>query len=242
MTRGGTRSIAVFVAVALTALLLAACGSSDSGSSDSSSSGSSTTTETNPQGSDSQSGQSQGQNGSQQQGDTGGSASQKQQDGSTGFSAEEVEVPLKVSGGGSEQFRSKGGDNSIQEFGEEGDGSELEEAAETVHSFFVARATGDWKSACGYLSKAMSEQLEQLATSSTELANKDCASFLQAFTGELSAAEWRELTTIDAGSLRNEGEQAFLIYYGPDKAVYAMPLKVEGGEFKVGALSGDALG
>jgi hypothetical protein len=223
------------------ALLFAACGSSDSGSSDSSSTSSSTTAETSPQGGDSKGGQSQGQNGSQQQ--AGGDGSQKQQDSSsTGFSAEEVETPLKVSGGGSEQFRTKGGDNSIQEFGEEGDESELEEAAETVHSFFVARATGDWKGACGYLSKAISEQLEQLAASSTELANKDCASFLGAFTGKLSAAEWRELTTVDAGSLRNEGEQAFLIYYGPDKKAYAMPLKVEDGEFKVGALSGNELG
>ncbi len=88
----------------------------------------------------------------------------------------------------------------------------------------------------------MAEQLEQLATNSTSLKDKGCASFLEAFTSELSADAWRETTTVDAGSLRQEGEQAFLIYYGePHKTVYAMPLKVEDGEFKVGALSGDAL-
>lgn len=223
------------------ALLLAACGSSDSGSSDSSSTEGSTTTGASAQGG-SRSSQSREQDGSQKQGDANGSASGQQQDGSTGFSAEEVETPLKVSGGGSEQFRTKGGDNSIQEFGDESDESELEEAAETVHSFFVARATGDWKATCGYLSKSMSEQLEQLAASSTELKDKGCASFLQAFTGKLSAKEWQETTTVDAGSLRQEGEQAFLIYYGPGKTVFAMPLKVEDGEFKVGALSGNELG
>lgn len=240
MTRGGTRSIAVLAATALVALLLAACGSSDSGSNDSGSSDGSAT-ETSAQGGGSQGG-SQEQNGesggdSQRQGSAG-----QADDGSTGFTAEEVETPLEVSGGGSEQFVVKGGDNSIQEFGEESDESELEEAAETVHSFFVARATGDWEGACGYLSKAMTEQLEQLAASSTSLKDKGCAPFLEAFTSELSASEWQEATTVDAGSLRQDGEQAFLIYYGPNKTAYAMPLAVEDDSFKVGALSGSALG
>lgn len=239
MTRGGTRSIAALVATALVALLLAACGSSDSGSSDSSSTaGSSSTAQDNGSG-----GGTEGENdaGEAQQEQSGAEKGAGKSPGSTGFTAAEVETPLEVSGGGSEQFRTKGGDNSIQEFGEEKGESELQEAAETVHGFYVARATGDWKAACGYLSKAMSEQLEQLAASSTELANKGCASFLEAFTGKLSASAWREITTVDAGSLRQEGEQAFLIYFGADKKAYAMPLKVEGGEFKVGALAGDAL-
>lgn len=232
MTRGGTRSIAVLAAAALVALLLAACGSSDSGSSDSVS----TTVETSNGSGGGTEGENDAGEGQQGQGGSGKSSS------STGFSVEEVETPLKVSGGGSEQFRSKGGDNSIQEYGEEKGESELQEAAETVHSFFVARAAGEWAKACGYMSKAIAEQLEQLAASSTGLKDKGCAAFLQAFTSQLSAAEWRQSTTVDAGSLRQDSEQAFLIYYGPDKTVFAMPLKEEDGEFKVGALSGNALG
>jgi hypothetical protein len=239
VTRGGTRSIAVLAATALVALLLAACGSSDSGSSDSGSSTSETSAQDNGS-----AGGTHGENdaGDEQRGQGGSGNGSGGDSGSTGFTAEEVETPLKVSGGGSEQFVTKGGDNSIQEYGEEKDESELEEAAEAVHGFFVARATGDWAKACGYLSKAMTEQLEQLAASSTTLKDRGCASFLQAFTSKLSAATWRELTTIDAGSLRQEDEQAFLIYHGTGKSVYAMPLKVEDGEFKVGALSGNPLG
>jgi hypothetical protein len=235
VTRGGTGSIAVLAATALVALLLAACGSSDSDSNGGSSSGE-TSAQSNGSG-----GGTHGENdaGTEQQepGGEGGAEAE-----STGFTAEEVETPLKVSGGGSEQFLTKGGDNSIQEFGEESDESELQAAAEAVHSFFVARATGDWKGACDDLSKAMTEQLEQLAASSTELEDRGCASFLASFTGKLPASEWRKITTVDAGSLRTEDEQAFLIYYGPEKAVYAMPLKEEGGEWKIGALSGNALG
>jgi hypothetical protein len=148
----------------------------------------------------------------------------------------EVSTPLKVSGGGSGQLRVKGGDNSIQEFGEESSESELQEAAEAVHGFFVARGTGEWEKACSYMSASLREQFEQLGE------NKNCAAFLEGFTTALPASTWREITTIDAGSLRHDGEQAFLIYYGaPGKTVYAMPMKDEGGEWKVGALSGNAL-
>ncbi|HEX3323603.1 MAG TPA: hypothetical protein VHR65_00485 [Solirubrobacterales bacterium] len=239
MTREGTRLIAVFAAAALAAGLLGACGSSDSSSTGSTSTAGSAS-ETNSPGNDSQSGSQAQQNGAN------ASGPQEQQNGagngSKGVTAKEVSVPLKVSGGGSAQFRSRGGDNSIQEFGEEAAESELQEAAEAVHGFYVTRAEGDWSGACSYLSKAMLKQLEQLAASSTEIQDKRCPSFLAAFTSPLSAAEWREITTVDAGSLRHEGEQAFLIYYGAGKTVYAMPLKQEEGAWRVGALSGDALG
>jgi hypothetical protein len=214
------------------ALLLAACGSSDSGSGSSSSTA--TEQSNDSQGSSAQSG-THGENDA-------GSGQEQNSAGQTSFTAEEVETPLKVSGGGSEQFRAKGGDNSIQEFGEESGESELQEAAEAVHGFFVARAEGEWAEACEHLSKAMTEQLEQLAASSTALKDKRCASFLESFTARLSASEWRETTTVDAGSLREDGEQSFLIYYGPKKEVFAMPLQLEDGEFKVGALSGNPLG
>lgn len=227
MARDGKRLIAVFAAAALIAMLLVACGGSDS-----SSSGGSTSAEA----------------GAENDADAGATENESQEEqadaeeGSTGFTREEIETPLEVSGGGSEQFLVKGGDNSIQEYGEEADESELQEAAEVVHSFFVARAEGDWARACAYLSKSMQEQLEQLATSSTELADKDCAPFLEAFTTHLSASAWREITTVDAGSLRRDDEGAFLIYYGADKAAYAIPLADENGELKVGGLSGNPLG
>jgi len=242
VTKGGTRLIAALAATALVALLLVACGNSDSGSSDSGSTPGTNANETSAQDNGSGGG-TEGENdagGGEQEQSGSPDASGKS---SSGFSAAEVETPLKVSGGGSAQFRTKGGDNSIQEYGEEKDESELQEAAEAVHGFFVARATSDWAKACGYLSKAMSEQLEQLAASSTELEDKGCAPFLEAFTSKLSASAWRETTAVDARSLRQEGEQAFLIYYGePHKTAYAMPLKVEDGQFKVGALSAAALG
>lgn len=149
----------------------------------------------------------------------------------------EVETPLKVSGGGSEQFRVKGGDNSIEEFGEEADKAELREVAQIVHGFYVARATGDWARACSYLAQEVQEKLEQLDSRSSA---KSCASALDAFTTDLPSSVWREVTTVDAVSLRHDGQQAFLIYRGAKGQVYAMPLYSEDGEWRITALSGAA--
>jgi len=233
MRRGGTRPLIALTAALLAAMLLAACGgSSDSGSTSSASTGAGEAVGNNKEGAEG--------------GEKGGSGSGKGKaeagdgkKGSDGKPKPDVATPLKVTGGGSRQYVVKGGDNSIQEFGEEAGESELQEAAEAVHGFFVARAEGRWADACSHLSASLLKQLEHLAEKSER---SSCASFLASFTTQLPPATWREITTVDAGSLRNEGERAFLIYYGaPQKTVYAMPLASEDGEWKVGALAGNAL-
>lgn len=250
VTREGTRLFAVLVAAVLAAALLVACGSSDSGSTASTAStgGGSTTAESRAEVKAKlkerieelkKKREAEGKSVPSQPHSPGGeSASQE----SGGGAAKNVATPLKVSGGGSEQFRTKGGDNSIQEFGDEGSESELQEVAEVVHSFYVARAEEKWDTACSYLAKSNVEQLEQLAAQSPQLTGSDCGPILKAFTRPLPAAVQREITTVDAGSFRREGEQGFLIYYGAEHATYAMPLREEGGSWKVAALSGTTLG
>ncbi len=221
------------VTVLLAAMLLAACGGSSGSESSSTASGGEATAAQGEGGGAGSSGS--GEEEGEAQGGGGNAGSPK----SSGKPKPDVATPLKVSGGGSQQFVVKGGDNSIQEFGDEAGESELQEAAEAVHGFLVARAEGRWADACSHLSAAMLDQLGHLAAKS-ERAN--CASFLASFTTKLPPATWREITTVDAGSLRHEGDKAFLVYFGaPEKTVYAMPLVDENGEWKLGALSGDAL-
>jgi hypothetical protein len=148
---------------------------------------------------------------------------------------------LKVSGGGSAQFRTEGGDNSIQDFGEESDETELREAATVLHSFLVARANEDWPAACANLSKDVIKQLRVLASRSRQLAGEDCAGVLQALTPPLPAKVLRESTVVDAGSLRLEGERAFLIYRGAEGTVYATLMAHEDRGWKVGSLAGTPL-
>jgi hypothetical protein len=160
--------------------------------------------------------------------------------GSAASGSTDATAPLQVSGGGSAQFRTKGGDNSVEEFGEEGDGSELQEAAEVVHSFYVARVAGEWARACSYMAASQVEQLEQLAAQSPQLKGKGCPPILDALTRPLSDSLKVEITTVDAGSLRRDGEQGFLIYRGARDTVYSMPLEEEDGEWKVSALAASA--
>lgn len=139
------------------------------------------------------------------------------------------------SASGSEQFRDKTG-SALLDFGEESSDVELEEATKAVQSFFGVRSKEDWPATCAQLSRALLEKIEHLAVSSTSLGEKSCPSFLEAFL-RISAPEQRESTVIDAGSLRRQGAQGFLIYSGAQETVYAMPLSQEGGTWKIGSLS-----
>jgi hypothetical protein len=241
--REWTRPFAALIVAVLAAALLAACGSSDSDSTGSTESGSTSATTTSAGSARDEGGDNSSQGNPQEQNQSPSEDDQTQsQRAGGGSGSQDVATPLEVSGGGSAQFRSKGGDNSVQEFGDEGDESELEEVAEIVHSFYVARAEERWDSACSYLSKGNIEQLEQLAAQSPEFKDSGCAPILEAFTRPLPAAVQREITTVDAGSFRHDDEQGFLVYYGADQTVYAMPLRNEDGSWKVSALSGSALG
>lgn len=249
MTRVGTRLLATLVAAALAAALLAACGSSsDSSNSTSSTSSGSTTAQSaaevkaklKERAEEAQRKQDAADKGSaQKQSKEGGS---QDSEGSGHSALKNVSTPLKVSGGGSGQFRTKGGDNSIQNYGEEGSESELNEVAEIVHDFYVARAEEKWEKACSYLAKSNVEQLEQLASQSPQFKGKGCAPILEAFTRPVPASVSREITAVDAGSFRHDGEQGFLIYTGAENTTYAMPLRNEDGVWQVAALSGSAIG
>jgi hypothetical protein len=240
-----------FIAAVLVAALFAACGgsSSDSSSATSSEAGGSTAPDTTAQdGSQGGSAKSspgqrgpQSQDNGQAQNDGQDSQRQAQQDGGGG-SRNIALAPLEVSGGGAGQFRSKGEDNSIQEFGTEGSESELQQAAEAVYGFLASRAQEEWDVACSYLAKSNIEQLEQLGSQSPQLRNAGCVAILEAFTRPLPAAAERVVTTVDAGSLRGEGERGFLMYYGTERTPYAMPLANEGGIWKVAALAPTTLG
>lgn len=227
MTRGGIRPFAVLVAAILAVGTLVACGDSGSGTTSSSSSKDATATQPVPKQPKTEAGS----------GDGASQANSKKSDGS-GESSPKVETaPLRVSGGGSAQYQAKGGDNSIQEFGEESDETELEEAATSLHDFYVARAEEDWSAACSHLSKTVMQQLKQLASQSDKLASEGCAGILSALTPPLPAKVQKELTSVDAGSLRREGERAFLIYRGAKGATYAISMAQEEGAWKVGALA-----
>lgn len=150
-------------------------------------------------------------------------------------------APLKVSGGGASQFMVKGGDNSIAEFGQEAARSELGQAAQAVHAFLAARARGEWPRACSLLGASQRSGVGKFASGSSG-EGASCRAGFEALFQEVSPAEARQLTAIDAASLRRKGDQAFLIYTAaPGNTVYAMPLHFEGGTWKAAAIEGTVL-
>jgi hypothetical protein len=223
----GTRLFAALVAVAVFAGALSACGGSSSGSTSSSAS-----TSTGPE----KSGKQGNEEASEKSQAGGGEGKQQASQGKSEQQESAPISPLRVSGGGSGQFRVKGGDNSVQDFGDESSESELEEAAAALHDFFVARAEGDWRTACARLAKIVAEQLEQLGTQSKS-GSKGCPAVLAQLTPPLPPAVQRESTVVDAGSLRVEGERGFLIYTGAEQTAYAINMAHEGGQWKVGSLA-----
>jgi hypothetical protein len=234
VTGGGKRPIVALAAFVLAAALLTACGGSSSDSTDTATSngaasGNAGASSPAEHSSKSSQGAASLERGSSSEGAGGGSSSS-------------VSTPLKVSGGGSAQFRFKGGDNSIQEWGEESSETELQAAAEAVHGFYVARAEEDWARACAYLAKSMVAQLEQLVGRSPQLEGKGCAPVLKALTRPLPPSVRRETTIVDAGSLRVGDEHSFLVYYGEERTAYAMPLENEDGAWKLTLLSATPLG
>jgi hypothetical protein len=136
---------------------------------------------------------------------------------------------------GSDQLREQTS-SPLLDFGEEGSEVDLEEGAKAVSAFLAARAAADWREACAQLSRAVLAKIAHLAVSGTELEDKSCPSFLGSFT-RLSAEERRASSSVDAGSLRLKGKQAYVIYFGAEEAVYAMPLSREGDTWKVASLS-----
>ena len=219
MTGEGMRRLAALAAV-LAAAALTACGDSgDDGGSPATEAGSRPSAKSEPDSPQKQ----------------GGESRPKQDDGAEKPSPVDP-APLEISGGGSDQYRVEGGDNSIQEFGEESDESELEEAAGALHGYLVARAEENWPDACSGLAKAIKEQLALLASRSDRLKDKDCPAVLEALTPSLPPAVRRQSTVLDAASLRTEGERAFLIYRGREAIVFAQPMTMEDGSWKVGSL------
>jgi hypothetical protein len=140
-------------------------------------------------------------------------------------------------GEGSAAFRTPGGDNSIQNYGGEGDEDQREAAEAAVIAYFDARAAGDWAKTCEYFAAAGLKPLEQLAESSPQLKGKGCAAIMGALGRQLSAAQRANPVTEGIASLRIEDGQGFALFHGRNGADYFLPILEEDGEWKVGTLT-----
>jgi hypothetical protein len=219
---------AILLAAVACAVVLAACGGDDDGTTES------TVSPATQKGSR-QPGNGSGANGSKQTGggskqgeaaNGGGSSSGDSGGGSGGGSSGEAQNPTG--------FKVPGGDNSIQEFGEEAPGSDLSQAQEAVAALFRAFRSSDWSEVCGqYLSRKTFETIKEVAKMSPVAKGTACPDVLA---GLYSTGVTPEGPRNGVDAMRIKGKLGFALYRGNDGKGYAISLESEGGRWKLSAL------
>ncbi len=143
------------------------------------------------------------------------------------------------SSGGDERsagFRTPGGDNSIQEYGGEGDAGERAKATKTITLFFKSSKKEDWSTVCGLLSSKNLSALKQFSEKMKQLDGKGCPEVLALV---MTKTPGRPPEEIKGGvvSLRVKGNISFALYHGINGKNYAFPLQLENGEWKLTGLA-----
>jgi hypothetical protein len=223
---GGAWNLRVVPAAAVCALALAACGG---GGGENTTSGAEAGAESTVQAPGAGAGGTSGKEGNPSSGGEGKEAAP-----SSGGASATGPGPSK--GERSYAFRTPGGDNSIQEYGNEGKGGERAEATSSVEALYAAFRSGNWGEVCAkYLSAKNLEQLKLLAEKSPQVQGASCADILS----RLNTAAGEKSPDQPQGgvaALRIEGDTAFAIYRGVDGKGYALPLTRENGVWKLTAL------
>jgi hypothetical protein len=171
----------------------------------------------------------------------GGGGSEDSTAGSTATSTQSTPAPTTPEGDGSSKegsasFRTPGGDNSIQNFGDEAGPAEVEAATAVLATYMRARASDDWAGQCAHLAKVAIAPLEQLASNSPRLKGKGCAAILAALSAGTRSTRANTMTD-GVTSLRVAGDRGFALYHGAKGVNYFVPMVEEGGEWKLGALA-----
>ncbi len=141
------------------------------------------------------------------------------------------------SGGGARQFMTPGGDNSVPEYGTEASSRDRARAATVLHAYLDSEVVGDWAGACAYLSASMVGYLESVS----QAGQRECPTVLREINSNASRESLQRAAKVDVGSLRVEGQQGFLIFFGPEQFPFAMPVVEEDGEWRLSALEGTPL-
>lgn len=153
-------------------------------------------------------------------------------------SAGEAPAPSSASGSvadrssaGAAGFRVAHGDNSVPDFGQEAHAARRQRAVGSLITFMQARAKGEWSRVCDYLARSKRRPLESIARRSKgKLAG--CGTVLAALLTGPAAAHADTLTN-GVAALRIKGKTAFALFYGPNAGRYVMPMRSEGGAWKM---------
>lgn len=147
---------------------------------------------------------------------------------------------------------SKGGDRSIQTFGEEATPEQRRQMIRAVKSYFGALANRDPEGACEWLATAAKEQIAQLFSQAREQASEsdkaklppegeECEYFLQHAATVFSSKSAPKFDQIEWLKFRVDGDRGFAIYRLPPRGKLFHATQLEDGGWRVAAIDGSPL-
>jgi hypothetical protein len=124
---------------------------------------------------------------------------------------------------------------SIKAFGSEAEGDEATEITFALVQYLTARAQGDWTTACARLYGVLRADLEELNRAGR--APGSCEETFGALMSRVPRASREQQAEIDVSSVRRgDGDRAFVVYKTPDTLSADMPMYLEDGAWRVGAV------
>lgn len=140
-------------------------------------------------------------------------------------------------GGGQSHYR--GGEKSIEEFGNEAEGSSRAAVLGVFTGYLNAIAAKDDATACDYLAATVQRSLEQFVVKS--LKAKGCSAILPKLLSPTAPAIAREQAAGRITKVRVQGDRAFVVFHAPGAKLYQMTMVREGGRWKVATVAASVL-
>lgn len=155
-----------------------------------------------------------------------------------GSGSSTTDASAASTGGSPNEFTKPGSKaNKYAHFGKEATNAQREAASVVLKKNFEARAKANFKGQCASLSKAAVKKVEEedLLIGVAE----GCVAAVKLAAEPLSASAKARRDTLSGpiAVLRIQAKEAYALFHGNDKKDYAIPMELEGGKWKVGALS-----
>jgi hypothetical protein len=135
--------------------------------------------------------------------------------------------------GRTEESHFEGGEEQVEEFGSEAQGSNKGEVLAAEQSYLSAIATKSYEKACAGLAPAVTGSLQKMVKGG----DAGCGAILPKLLSPSTAAVARQQLQGEVVRVRVEGKQAFVIFHAPGARLWALPLSNQGGGWKVATLA-----
>lgn len=124
---------------------------------------------------------------------------------------------------------------SVNHFGSIATGAPAHRAEVALSAYFAALSASDWSTACSYLATPIRRLRANIARAEHE--GKTCAAGLRVSVERLVKSRPALLAKPGVSSVRTEGERGFVLYDQAGDPESGMPIRSEGGAWKLAPLS-----